>query len=224
MSWRELPPLTTGVGDLLPDLPRIALVAGPVADHRCALWAAERPALEGVVAARAREFSTGRYLARCAMVDAGLRPAAIPRGGNRAPAWPPGMIGSITHAGEVAVAGAAPADAAGGLGIDLERVDRVTANLHRRLFTPAERAHLDPADRRTAGLVFSAKEAGYKAVNPRVGRFIGFQEAEVTLDPERGTFRLHYVGDHAPNAVMNDGVGYFCFFRQYVLTLFVIPA
>ena len=65
--------------------------------------------------------------------------------------------------------------------------------------------------------------AAYKAVYPRAGRFIGFQEAEIDIDWEARTLRARYIGDHPPNRIMSDGEGHFCFFGEYVLTVFLIP-
>ncbi len=223
MTWRELPPLATDVADQLPELPEVALVAGHIADFTAELWAEERPALARAALKRVHEFSTGRHLARCAMAELGAAPAPIPKREDRSPAWPEGVLGSITHADAVAVAAAARPDAVAAVGVDLERVDRMAERLHRKVLTPAERRRLADADARLPGLVFSAKEAGYKAVNPRVGRFIGFQEAEVDVTWSERRFRLRYVGEHPANRIMDTGVGYFCFFEHYVLTVFMIP-
>ena len=224
MTWQDIPPLYTGVDRLLPALPQIQLVAARVTDHSAALRPEERPAVERAAPRRIREFATGRLAARRALDALGLPDHAIPRADGRAPCWPAGVVGSITHTRDLAVAGAALAADVCGLGIDLEGAERVGPELHARLFTARERAELDPHDAARAALLFSAKEAGYKAVYPNVGRFIGFHEAEVAVDPPSGTFRLRYVGDHRPNRIMDAGEGLFCQFEQYVLTVFMIPA
>jgi 4'-phosphopantetheinyl transferase EntD len=223
VTWRELPPLATDVAAQLPALPGIALVAGRVADYVHALAHEEQPALGRAVPKRVAEFSTGRYLARCAMADLGLPECAVPRGDDRRPLWPTDRIGSITHSGDVAVAGVAAADALLGLGVDLEETGRVRENLFGRLFTRPELRELAAGNPRLPGLLFSAKESVYKAVNPRVGRFIGFREVEVLVDWPGRQFHVAYLGSHGPNAIMERGVGHFCFFERYVLTVFMIP-
>lgn len=223
MTWRELPPLATDVADQLPEMPDVRLVASRIVDHRQALWDAERPAVARAAERRALEFSTGRHLARCAMADLGARPTAVPRAEDRSPVWPRALVGSITHAGEVAVAATAYRATLAGIGIDLERTGRVTPALYRKLFTAAEQHALEGADARLAALMFSAKEAAYKAVNPQVGRFIGFLEAAVDVSWTDRTLRLHYLGEHEPNRIMDHGTGHFCFFEDYVLTVFAIP-
>lgn len=223
MSWHDLPPWMTDVAAAWPELPELCLCAARIEDRRAELLPEELPAVARAVEKRVAEFSTGRYLARRALAARGLPVAAIPRADDRQPRWPAGVLGSITHAGDLAIAGIADSAALLGFGIDLEEALRVTGPLHDKLFTGAERERIATADQRLAGLMFSAKEAGYKAVFPRAGRFIGFQEAEVLVDWPARQFRLRYLGDHAPNRIMDHGTGYFGFFERYVLTLFMIP-
>lgn len=198
------------------------MVAARVADHRDELFPTERPAVARAVEKRVREFATGRHLARLAFDFLGLPRAGIPSGQAREPLWPKGCIGSITHSEELAIAAVAASGALRSIGIDLEVVQRVTPELYTRLMTPRERGLLQDADSRTPGLLFSAKEAGYKAVNPLVGKFIGFQEAEVDVDWPGRRFTLRYTGEHEPNRIMQQGEGFFCFSERYVFTLFII--
>lgn len=224
MIWREFPPLATNLGDELPEIEGVCLFAANVDDHREELWPEERDAITRARERRALEFATGRKLARCAMAELGLNAGAIARAEDRSPIWPPWAMGSITHAGEVVVAAVTAAGRLAGLGIDLEQYHRVQEPLYGKLFTAGEIASFADADPRLPGLLFSAKEAAYKAVNPRVGRFIGFQEAEVDVRWQDRTLRVRYVGDYEPNRIMDEGTGHFCFFEEFVLTVFVIPA
>ena len=198
------------------------MVAALVADHRHELFPTERPAVARAVEKRVREFATGRHLARLALGSLGLPRVAIPSGQAREPLWPTGCIGSITHSEDLAIAAVAASGTLRSLGIDLEVAERVTPELHAKLITPWECGLLQDADPRMPGLVFSAKEAAYKAVYPLVGKFIGFQEAEVDVDWPGRRFRLRYTGEHEPNQIMEQGEGFFCFFERYVLTLFII--
>jgi 4'-phosphopantetheinyl transferase EntD len=223
MTWRELPPLATDVAAQLPRLENIELVAARIDDHTATLWPQERDAIARARERRVREFSTGRLLARCAMAALGAAECAIPRAEDRSPVWPDHLRGSITHAGDVAIAAAAAANRVANVGIDLEETERLTDHLFTKLFTHREIEQLQQADPRLPGLMFSAKEAGYKAVHPLIGRFIGFQEAEVDVSWPNRTLQLRYVGDHEPNRIMERGIGHFCFFEGYVLTVFVIP-
>ncbi|MAT83607.1 MAG: 4'-phosphopantetheinyl transferase [Gammaproteobacteria bacterium] len=228
MTWHELEPLATDVASMLPRWPHVSLVAGTIDDHADALYPEEAAAIARARAPRIREFATGRFLARRAMAELGLSAGPILKAEDRSPVWPEGVIGSLTHAADLAIAAVSRPDALAGVGIDLEQHDRVTEPLFRKLFTGAECASLalwerSPDRDRAAALMFSAKEAAYKAVYPRAGRFIGFQEAEIDIDWEARTLRARYIGDHPPNRIMSDGEGHFCFFGEYVLTVFLIP-
>jgi 4'-phosphopantetheinyl transferase EntD len=230
------------LAELVPGSVAVRVALGAVADHRIDLDPREAATIAAAAPRRIAEFSTGRWLAREAMIALGLDPGPVTRTEARAPRWPAVCIGSITHGRDLAAAAVARRDALRGVGIDLEEASRVGPELHPKVFTARERAELDarPANRTLEGtLRFSAKEAVYKAVNPQIGRFIGFREVEVvvdeqspaTIDAQRtdggivaaGRFGVRYVGDHAPNAIMDTGAGCYCYFGRYVLTLFLIP-
>ncbi|MEZ5560456.1 MAG: 4'-phosphopantetheinyl transferase superfamily protein [Pseudomonadales bacterium] len=223
VEWESLPPLQLARPHWLPALPGAQMVVAHAWDCGAQLLAAERQAIERAVPKRINEFATGRVLARRAMALLGLPAGAIGRDTSRRPLWPEGCTGSITHADDLVVAAVARANTCASLGIDLEQADRVTPALHRKLLTASELQRVEQEDARFPALVFSAKEAGYKAVNPLVGKFIGFMEAEVDADWAAGRFRLRYVGEHEPNRVMDQGEGYFGFFERYVLSVFIIP-
>lgn len=228
MSWIELPPLgepveTTAVA--LTSWGPAQLASGPVTDHMAAIWPEERNQIAAAGPRRRRQFSTGRHLAHRAMAALGRAGGPVSRTADGGPIWPGGLVGSISHSGQLALAAVARAEACGGLGVDLEEPARVGPHLYRRLFTAAERESLaqGDADPRLAGLLFAAKEAGYKLVQPRVGRYIGFQEAEVSVDWAGGTWRLRYLGDHEPNRLMEHGEGSFGFCGPYVIALLALP-
>jgi 4'-phosphopantetheinyl transferase EntD len=235
-------PLHALLAELVPRSVDVRIALGPVSDHRSSLDPAEMAAIAAAAPRRVAEFSTGRHLARQAMIALGLDSGPVMRAEQRAPRWPAACIGSITHGRELAAAAVARRGALRGVGIDLEEASRVAPELYPKIFTAREREELDtrPTTRvREGTLRFSAKEAVYKAVNPRIGRFIGFREVEIVPDPSTaaliegdipgagimaaGRFGVRYVGDHAPNAIMDTGAGCYCYFGRYVLTLFLIP-
>jgi len=215
--------LQTYLDAYLPQIEGVALSAGKIANHVGNLAAEERPAIAKAVEKRRWEFATGRYLARQGMQKIGYTPKSIRRDAERRPMWPRGCIGSITHAADLAVAAVAQREVLGGIGIDLEEADRVTTELYGKLFTDREQSIYQRADPRWPGLLFSAKEAAYKAVNPLVGKFIGFHEVEIDVDWQRRQFAIRYVGDHEPNSILELGEGHFGFFERYVFSLFIIP-
>jgi 4'-phosphopantetheinyl transferase EntD len=139
------------------------------------------------VAARRAAFVAGRTAAHAALADLGRDVPSILVGSMRQPLWPPGTAGSLSHAGEFAVAMAAPLEHTGGVGIDIE-VAQTAPELWDQVPRAAERRWLediaDPAERdRMLVALFSAKEALYKAFFPRVGTWFGFEAAALDATP-----------------------------------------
>ena len=161
MAARVLPGLSLGVERI-----------GP-AD----LFPQEAAAMTGAVAARKDEFATGRKAARAALGAA--RP--IPMGADRAPVWPRGWVGSITHAGDWALAVASRSHRM--VGVDLEHDEDLPAEVWDTILLPAERDWLrGRADAgRLARVIFSAKECAYKAQYPLSRELFGFDVFAVTL-------------------------------------------
>ncbi len=178
------PNLTTGL------FPPSVLAASARVDpaDEAHLFAEERLLVASAAPKRRREFASARCLAHALLAQLGAAPGPLGREANRAPIWPVGIVGSISHCDErVAVAVAHGRDHAG-VGIDIEPDVPIESGLWSRICTPTEIARLDGSDENTRGrtvrLLFSAKEALYKCVHPHAQRFIGFQEAEILLQPE----------------------------------------
>jgi 4'-phosphopantetheinyl transferase EntD len=114
---------------------------------------------------------------------------AIGRAKGRAPQWPPGIVGAITHTGGYAAAAVGRSTNYFGIGLDLERLRRGVPKLARRILRPDEQALLSEQmeTERDAYIttVFSAKESIFKALNPATGIYLGFQDAAVELFPLR---------------------------------------
>lgn len=150
-----------------------------------ALHPAEAPAVARAVPKRRREFALGRACARAALAKLGHPGAIVGRQAAGAPVWPPGFAGAITHTRGLAAALVGRAGDFAGLGLDAEWAGGVDAPLARRLFADSEIALLagmDAAQRRIAAtLLFSAREAYYKAFHPLTGESLGFRHVEVTL-------------------------------------------
>ena len=217
----EQNPAQTFVDEHFAPMSGVAIAAGPVADHTAGLDPEERALVADSADQRRHQFATGRYLARQAMQALGMAPAAIGRSDARAPAWPD-CVGSISHTSTLAAAVTARGHGIRGVGIDLERLGRITQAMHARLYTDAERDRYAEDEPHWPCLLFSAKECAYKAVNPICGTYIGFQEVEIDVDWKRHRFAARYIGAHAPNALMNHGDGHFGFFADHVISLLVV--
>jgi 4'-phosphopantetheinyl transferase EntD len=157
------------------------------------LFPAEAAVIARAVDKRRREFTTARYCARRAMAELGIAPAPIPRGERGAPEWPPGVLGSMTHCDGYRAAAVARAADAASIGIDAEPhaplpggvLGAVTRTEEREWLAAASLAYPTVCWDR---LLFCAKEAVYKTWFPLTGRWLGFEDASVTVDPGVGTF------------------------------------
>jgi len=135
-------------------------------------------------------FSMGRAAARDALSELGIYGVAIQRGPSGEPLWPAGIVGAISHAGDLAIAIVGDQTHYAGLGIDIEQLSRgLTARAARLICTPAEMDWVDPeAGTTRLTMLFSAKEAVFKALFPIEGVWLGFGDAELTWHPERCAF------------------------------------
>ncbi|MFI8345215.1 4'-phosphopantetheinyl transferase [Streptomyces sp. NPDC085639] len=156
------------------------------------LFPAEAALMVGRRERRRRQFATARACARRALADLGRQPVALLPGPGGAPQWPSGVVGSITHCEGYRAAVAAPRAVVAALGIDAEPAGPLPRGVLALITSPAERAHL--ADLAAADgsvpwerVLFSAKEAAYKAWYPATGIWLGFRDAALVLSPA-GTF------------------------------------
>lgn len=145
------------------------------------------------VAKRRREFATGRALARAALAELGAPPGPLLAGERGAPRWPAGIVGSITHCEGFRGCAAARRERLLTLGVDAEPDAPLPAGLLADVALPGERSMLARLAAEHPGpnwdrLLFSAKESVYKAWFPLARRWLGFEDAELAIDPERGTF------------------------------------
>jgi 4'-phosphopantetheinyl transferase EntD len=158
------------------------------------LFPEEEARLARAVEKRRREFTTARVCARRAMAILGLPPAPVLPGPHGEPLWPAGVVGSMTHCAGYRGAALARAAEVITIGIDTEPHDVLPDGVLRHIATPDEETWV-PELMRTHPevcwdrLLFSAKESVYKAWFPLAQRWLGFEDATVTVDPIAGTFQ-----------------------------------
>ncbi len=193
-------------------VPKWVGVAGPMIDARDALMLEETEGFSGWVIKRQKEFSSGRLYARRAMARLGVAVQAVRREENRAPVWPPGVIGSVTHCDDVAAVLMCKRGGVRAVGVDIECRGRIQAELYRGLFTPAEQEMVRSG--LSATLLFTAKEAIYKALHPEAGVFIDFPEMELAM--RKGRLAASYRGDHkVVHVLMPDLCIEACLLREH---------
>lgn len=200
---------------------------GPHAD--VALFPAEQAAVAGVSAERRQEFTTVRGCARAALAELGMAAVPLVPSTMGAPRWPAGVVGSMTHCAGYRAAAVARTCEFAALGIDAEPREPLPHTVAAHLVHDAESAWLHkvfadgrpPADR----LLFSAKEAAYKAFSPWLGSRIGVRDLTVLLNPG-GTFQvvLPRGGASVPLAVTRNALGHWTTSRDFVFTSMSVPS
>jgi 4'-phosphopantetheinyl transferase EntD len=183
-----------GRGLLARILPSCVAVLETFADlPQAPLFPAARALLGRSVAGRAREFTTARHCAHQALRALGLPAVPITRDRAGAPVWPPSVLGSITHCTGYRAAAVAPVRCLGALGIDAEPDRPLPAGMLAVIAGPAEVARVRELEAAVPAvawgrLLFSAKEAVYKAWYPAHRSPLAFHAVDVLLDPQAGTF------------------------------------
>lgn len=181
---------------------RIIVVSHEEIDGHAQLYPEEAAAVARAIEKRRAEFAAGRACAREALRRLGIETGAIPPRDDRAPVWPDGVVGSITHCpGFVAAAVALRSDFAG-LGFDAEGAEPLDSGLVRLICTTDEQRSLrdlpPPPHSNWPKIVFSAKEAVHKAIAPDARITLGFTEVEIDFDPDAGSFTARLVGRQDP--------------------------
>ncbi|MGH1355058.1 MAG: 4'-phosphopantetheinyl transferase family protein [Thalassovita sp.] len=155
------------------------------------LYPAEATAITRAVRKRSDEFRAGRDAARRAMRAIGAAPVALPSRADRLPVWPAGMAGSITHCDDLCLACASIQARA--IGLDIEPATGLEQDLWDAILLPEEREAVEAAAEPNAAakLIFSAKEAAYKAQYPLSETLFGFHDLRIQL-AEDGQFQAEF--------------------------------
>jgi 4'-phosphopantetheinyl transferase EntD len=205
----DITPCTTGILRPLPGLVSVLHLGGDAATEH--LHPAERELLSGMPASRHPDFVRGRRAAAHALTLLG-RAGAVVRDGS-AQLFPAGVRGSISHCRGIAGAGAATVrrDVVG-VGVDVERVGRLSRRTASLVCTPGERTRLDSGDPAVLATVFSMKEAVYKAVSrleptrsPLVfhGVEVRLENGHTEIDDVAGLLLPDELGAHPAGRVMS---------------------
>lgn len=185
MIHEILPPEVVAVTDAELGLDEAAVLA--------ALHPVEAEQIAGAVAGRRADFAWARACAREAMDRLGVPTGPIVRGGRGMPVWPPGVVGTLTHTDGLRAAALAPAGLVRSVGLDVEPHEPLAAGVLEAVSLPEEAAWVRAVGAEIGSvhwdkLLFTAKEATYKAWFPLTRRWLGFADAHITLvpDPPRG--------------------------------------
>src|SRR3977135_1308485 len=152
---------------------------------------------------RQREFLAGRWCAEEALRCLGAGSTHVAMAEDRAPIWPDGVVGSITHTGYFAAAAVAGAADIAGVGIDSEEIiDPAAARDVADICMVDEAMLFEPAHGRSfcefCTFVFSAKEAVFKCLFPLTRKFLEFSDVRIiSFDWNRKCFAWTAISEHA---------------------------
>lgn len=172
--------------------------------------------IKNAVLKRQAEYLAGRYLSHLAMRQSGLfnfPPPQLGSGKLREPAWPQVLTGSITHHQNKACVAVLtqPLSSENFVGIDTEiwltaqQASEIAESIHN-----TEELQLllnnNFTNNQATSLLFSAKEALFKAICPFVGKYFGFKAARLigylnlaerrTTSIKTGWLKLELVDKH----------------------------
>lgn len=200
------------------------------------LYPGEAELISRAVDKRRREFRTVRHCARRALRRLGMPPAAVLRGAHGEPQWPPGVVGSMTHCTGYRAAAVAQGRDFCALGIDAEPNEPLPAGVLDAVALAQEQRRLSQLAAQDATtcwdrLLFCAKESVYKAWFPLTRRWLGFEDAAITItpgmtDPAQGTFaaRILVTGVTDTGHTLTQLDGHWLRSGQLVITAIALPA
>jgi enterobactin synthetase component D / holo-[acyl-carrier protein] synthase len=196
-----------------------------------ALFPEEEAVIAKAVDKRRREFTTARACARAALARLGLPPVPIVPGLRGAPQWPDGVVGSMTHCARYRACAVARERDLLTIGLDAEPHDKLPDGVLGAVSSQEERERLTALAAAVPGthwdrMLFSAKESVYKAWFPLTQRWLGFEDASVTIDPEKGMFtaRLLVDGPYVNDEPLTGFTGRWLVDGGLIITAIAVPA
>lgn len=182
--------------------------------------------IKSSVLKRQAEYLAGRYAARCALDNLGVKVKNIATGKHRSPIWPAGISASITHTDSRAICVASYKYNYEYLGIDLEKrlnlkcvadiKDSIINLQEENLLLQSELSFEDAFT-----LTFSAKESLFKALYRSVGEYFDFSAVQIThICCITNRFTMTLLVDLTKEIVAGIRfTGYFSFDKAHVFTI-----
>jgi 4'-phosphopantetheinyl transferase EntD len=200
--------------------PDIAVTVTDPRSARHRVLPQEAAALARAVEGRRRSFAAGRVAAHRAMSDLGLPVRPVLMGPDRAPIWPVGVTGSLSHSQTCCIAALGHSGRIRALGVDVEEDAPLADDLLSSVCTRSEIAWLatQPRSGRLAKLIFSAKECAYKCQYAMTRRLFGFEMFEITPDPDTGQFEATFTRSVAEFTAGTRLYGRFCIADGLIIT------
>ena len=146
---------------------------------------------------REQEYSLGRYCAKQAMNAIGIDCNAIESSSHGFPIWPKEIVGSISHSKGTCLSAVAKSKDFEAIGIDIEQFNRMKERSLERITHPKEIAEIGH-DLKKATLLFSIKEAFYKAQYPIYKTHLNFKDLAFSYDFSSQKAELIWLSHKSP--------------------------
>lgn len=154
------------------------------------------PHLTKAVRKRRAEYLASRVLVRHGLSCLGAEPWVLVNDADRAPVWPQGFTGSLSHSHQRIALLLLNTACHKLAGVDCEKVMRpeTAEKMQAMIITVAEKGRLLESGLPLATaltVAFSLKESLYKALYPQLRQFMDFSAAEImSCQPDTGEIRL----------------------------------
>ena len=186
------------------------------------LFPEEEACIKDAVLKRRLEFIAGRVCARRLLSKYGWSDYPIVTGKDRAPIWPPEIVGSISHTeGFCGVAVALKASFSS-VALDVECIGKMKRDIWKFIATSSELNWIQSLpeceQQKYAALIFSAKECFYKCQYMIIKRWFDFHDVIISLSSDRSEFTVR----SRDNTYLWDMIkllrGKYIFHDRYVFT------
>lgn len=170
---------------------------------------------------RKEDYVAGRFCAFKASSLIGFSLTKLPTHSDRTPIWPQNLCGSISHSKKLAVSCVSSTDHYFSLGIDAEELLDDHIDISEQIANPHELELVQ--NKLGLTILFSAKEALYKAIYPIVKSFVDFKEVELTaIDFDEKTFQIFSRSENLLKLGLEQFQGSFQLIDNTVVTLITI--
>lgn len=160
--------------------------------------AKEEAAIVTALEKRQREYRAGRHCAAAALAQLGIENFPLLNDQQRAPKWPENIVGSLTHCENFCCAVATNDPQISSLGIDAEPLKPLPEETTPLICNKTELSQLLASNLKEAywaTVIFSAKEAFYKAYYPIRRQYLDFLQARVEIHLDRSDTKEYPHGE-----------------------------
>jgi len=148
---------------------------------------------------RRDEFYLGRAACNAALKSIGIEnPGPVLKGPSSEPLWPKNIIGALSHCPGIAVCAVCHDNMLRGLGIDIEELPGEMPQDVIRLVCTGKEMEWVGNETYKMKMIFSAKEAAFKAFFPSVGVYMDFKDAELHWNEQKTAFDARLLKKYLP--------------------------